>query len=139
MKGLRSLGNPELVTALVGAVVGLGAGVFVLFGPVYATVGGGTSSDGVTVETSRTASLVSVGLQPLTAVVLGVAMLASMGIGMGGLLHARRGAQVGRAMLAISTVVLLAIAVLGALSIGPFLLPSVLLGFVALAAGSPPT
>ncbi len=89
-------------------------------------------------STFGTESLLQAGLDPVTAVVLAVALAASIGIGLGAILHVRGGAPVGRGLVAVSTVTLVVVAVLGALSIGIFLLPSVALGFLALAAGATP-
>jgi hypothetical protein len=129
----------ESVAALVASVMGVAAVLFVLWGPLYSLESSGLSSDGTVTSTTGTASLLQVGLDPVTAVVLAVALLASLGIGLGGVVHARTGATLGRGLVAASTVALLVVAILGALSIGIFLLPSLALGFVALAAGTIPT
>jgi hypothetical protein len=128
----------ELVAALLAAVLGAGAVLFVLLGPLYATQGGSASSDGTVTSVSGSASLLEAGLDPLTATIFAMAVLAAVGIGLGGVLHVRRGWTAGRALLAISTAALFGVAVLGILSIGVFLMPSTLLGVVALAAGTPP-
>lgn len=128
----------ESVTALVASALGVAAVLFVLWGPLYSLESSGFSSDGTVTSTTGTASLLQVGLDPVTAVVLAVALLASLGIGLGGVVHARTGAGLGRGLVAASVVALLVVAILGALSIGIFLLPSLALGFVALAAGARP-
>lgn len=128
----------EVAAALVAAVLGVAAVPFVLWGPLYTLESSGVSSDGTATHSVATESLLQAGLDPVTAVVLGVALFASLGIGLGAALHARTGAAVGRRLVAASTVALVVVAILGALSIGIFLLPSVGLGFVALAAGARP-
>ncbi len=133
----RSLIEP--VAALLAAVLGVIAVVFVLFGPLYSIAGSSASSDGTVTHSFGTESLIGAGLDPVTAVVLAVALAGSVGIGLGGVLHARTGERFGRVIGAVSVLALLIVAILGALSIGIFLLPSVALGFVALAAGASPS
>lgn len=128
----------EVATALVATALGVAAVLFVLFGPLYTLESSTVSSDGSVTSIFGSESLLQAGLDPLTAVVLAVALLASIGIGLGAVLHARSGAAVGRGLVATSTVALVVVAILGALSIGIFLLPSMALGFVALAAGARP-
>lgn len=136
MSQRRRRGLIEVATALGAMALGVAAVLFVLFGPLYTLESSAVTSDGLVTNTFGSESLLQAGLDPITAVVLGVALLASLGIGLGAILHAHTGAAVGRGLVAISTVTLVVVAILGALSIGIFLLPSVALGFVALAAGA---
>jgi len=133
----RSLIEPA--TGIVAGTLGVTAVLFVLVGPLYSFESAGASSDGTVTTTFGTESLLKAGLDPITAVVLAVAVLSSVGIALGAILHARTGARFGRVLGAVSVLALLIVAILGALSIGIFLLPSVALGFVALAAGASPS
>jgi hypothetical protein len=139
MSNQHSRSQIETATGLAAGVLGVGAVLFVLGGPLYSVASSGVASDGTVSHTFGTETLLQAGLDPVTAVVLGVALLASVGIGLGAVLHARTGASFGRGVVAVSTVALIVVAILGALSIGIFLLPSVGLGFVALAAGARPS
>jgi hypothetical protein len=104
----------------------IGALLFVLFGPVYSTATG--NSDGT--QTTGTASLVQVGLSPLTAVIFGIIGGIALGVLLAAI-FAARGSAVARTLLWILTFSFLPFVLLGIFSIGPLIFPGFLFAFVA--------
>jgi hypothetical protein len=119
------LARIELGLGIASAVLGCVAVAFAFFGPGYC------SSDPTPVCVS-VAEEQGLGTFLPLLVIFG---LLFAGIAFGAANHARCGSRGGLALLVLATALLLALMLLSILSIGIFLLPSVLLAFIALVVG----
>lgn len=119
------VGKIELGLGIASAVLGCVAVAFAFFGPGYC------SSDPTPVCVSVVEEQGLGTFLPL----LTIFGLLFAGIAFGAATHARRGSRGGLALLGLCTVLLLALTFLSILSIGVFLLPSLLLAFIALVLG----
>ena len=113
----------ESISGLLATLLGLLVLAYMLFGPVYQ----GISSSGQ----SGTASLLQVGIQPVTALILGLLALALIGVTVSVLRHRRTEGNRWRIVLGVSAVVIIAFTLLALPSIGLFMLPSALLALLA--------
>jgi hypothetical protein len=104
------------------ALLGLLALAYVLFGPLYQ----GTSSSGQ----SETASLLQLGIHPISLVAFGIFLLALIGVVVSAVLHSSTEENKWRIMLGGSVIVILAFTLLTLPGIGLFILPSAFLALV---------
>lgn len=79
-----------LVLAIIALLAGWGALGFMVFGPAYSTAGTGVDSTGVTTHSTGTASLLQVGLSPMTIFFLGLFAAAYLAVVIGAWLVVRR-------------------------------------------------
>ncbi len=128
MKLLRVL---EAITATLAMLAGLVALGILLFAPSYTgeTCQSSSDSPAVTCTTSSTTLLEINGAGVLVA--LAIFALLLLGIGITGVWHSRRNAPGVQVALWVLTASLTAFTLLAILSIGTFLLPSVVLALVA--------
>jgi hypothetical protein len=120
-------GRWAIVLAAVALVLGWAAILFTLFGPTYSYVEATLSESGVQTSQSGSRSLIEVGLNPLTLVVLvaiGIAYL----LVLGGAIRSAQGRSSGRRMMAAAIAPVVAI---NAISMGLVLLAPATLTAVA--------
>lgn len=136
---MRTLRRIEGLSGALAGILGFAALLVVIFAPLgmygststtTITPGSGPSTGGG-VTTGRSVSLAETGISATTAYFLAFMALAILGIGVGAVLHSRTRSNAWRALLWLATAVLLVGVVVAILSVGPFLLPSLLLALVA--------
>jgi hypothetical protein len=115
----------EALCGLLAALLGGFALIFILFGPLYHFSG----SSGA----SGSASLLQVGIEPVTVVIFCLLLLALIGEAVGAILHSRTARGSWLALLWGSTAVIGLVNLLSLLSIGVFLLPITLCALIACA------
>ncbi len=113
----------EAACGLLAALFGLSGLAYALFGPTYSFA----NSSGQ----SGTASLVQVGIQPVTLIILGILVLGFIGVAAGAVVHSRTGGSGWRVVLWVSTAFLVILTFLSLLSIGVLLLPGTLFALLA--------
>jgi hypothetical protein len=121
-EGMGNLQRFEAACGLLAALFGLLGLAYALFGPTYNfanSFGHGTTS------------LVQVGIQPVTLIILGILVLGLICVAAGAVAHSRTGGSRWRVMLWVSTAVLVALTFLSLLSIGVLLLPGTLFALLA--------
>jgi len=137
----------ERLYGVTSGILGVAALLFILFGPLYGTassvaVPSSCDSSGVctttptSTETHGTASLLQMGLEPITAMILSILLLCLLAIALSAVLHSSWRQSGWLVVLWIGAVLTLCIAALGTLSIGIFILPSGLLALVAAVLGT---
>lgn len=128
------------IERLAGIAAGLSGAamlVFALYGPTGSSTSTEVRSDGTTVTSSGTSSLVaSQDLSLVLLVFLALIALALFGVAFGAHMHADSGTTEAYGLLWISTIMLGCGALLSIFSIGLFFVPAVLLALVACIAGS---
>lgn len=135
---MRTSRRLELISGLASGIIGLLIVGYMLFGPFYHTETGRctTSSAGTTcASTSGSASLLQVGIDPITILYLSILSLALLGVAVTTLLHSRLGTGVWQWCVWITTILLVITAIAG-FSLAIFMLPSVLLALVAAVAST---
>jgi hypothetical protein len=129
--------GPEVLAGLGAAGAGLAGVGVILFGPLQSAAASSISGGTIVEGAVQPASLAAGGLLPRTVIVLGAAAALSVIIAVAAVVHARRRVTSARRVLAVAVIALGAIALLGAFTIGIFLLPAVGLGVAAWLVGSP--
>jgi hypothetical protein len=135
---MSTLQRIEGVCGAFASILGLAALLVAIFAPlgiygststILVTPGSGPGTGGMT--TTRPVSLAETGI-PATAVsFLVLIALVIPGIGVSAILHSRTHSDAWRAILWLTTALLLVGVVVAILSVGPFLLPGLLLALVA--------
>ncbi|HEX7265279.1 MAG TPA: hypothetical protein VF383_13980 [Candidatus Dormibacteraeota bacterium] len=119
------------VLGILAAISGLAAILFVLFGPTYST--GTCDSNGVC--TTGTASLIQVGLAPVTAMFFAFMVMLLVAVACAGLLVATGRTLAGLVILIVGFVFLVG-ATVGTFAFGPAIVPTDLLTFAAVIAAA---
>jgi len=121
----------ELTLAVGATLLGL-AGLFVaLTAPLYQTSSMTITTEGERVSEQGTASVLEVGVEPRAIVFLGAAVTALIFVSLGAYLQTRRGMRAGRWLLWAAVIFLAGFALLGAMTIGLFMLPGLLLAIIS--------
>jgi len=120
---MNTLRRFEAVCGFLAALLGFLSLAYILFGPTYNFVGSSGQRG--------TTNLLQVGIQPITVAFFCLFSLELIGVATGAVLHSRTGENGWRALLWISTLVMVAFTTLALLSIGVFLLPSTLFALFA--------
>jgi len=128
----------ESVAGIAAAVLGWTLLLVFLFGPVYATQTATIGPNGAVASPPRTVSLVEVGLEPRAGLALALAAVLFGLVFAGAVVHARTGRRSARAAVGLATIALVVLALLGAATIGPWLLPAIILAVLAWALGGRP-
>jgi hypothetical protein len=118
----------ETVAGLGAGAAGLAGLVAVLLAPLWTSATSTIGTGGVLDAVAQPSNLLAVGLLPRTAIFFVAAALLSGVIAGSALAHARRGGRTPSRILGLSVIGLGAVAVLGAFTVGLFLLPAVGLG-----------
>jgi len=125
----------ELVAGIMAAVVGWLALAIVAWGPLYETRSSTVTPGGALESTTAVLNLAAVGISNRTIVVLvGTAILLAV-IAVGAILHVRFRVRWAHWAVGLAAIGLAAVSVLGAFSIGPFLVPALGLALLAWWAG----
>jgi hypothetical protein len=127
----------ELGTAFASTILGwVGLAAF-LSGPLYASASASVSADGVVVNSSSKESLLRVALSPQSAAILATIALLFGLISVSAIVRVRtRRHSAWRALVAV-VVVLVALVALGAMTVGLWLVPGVVLALVVVRLGRP--
>ncbi|WP_069804522.1 hypothetical protein [Thermogemmatispora onikobensis] len=135
---MRTLQRIEGLSGAFASLLGLAGLLVVIFAPlgtygrtstIVVTPGSGPGTAGPT--TTRSVSLVATGISATAAYFLAFIALVILGIGISAIVHSQTHSNAWRAILWLTTALLLAGVVVAILSVGPFLLPSLLLALVA--------
>jgi hypothetical protein len=119
----------EAVCGLITTLLGLVTLGYVLFGPLYSYA----SSNGE----YGTENMIAAGIQSQGIVFLSLLFLATIGVGVGAVLHSRTQRKVWRVVLGFSAGIIVIGTLLGLASIGFFLFPCTFFAVITLMASSP--
>lgn len=121
----------ELIAGVMAAIVGWLALAIIVWGPLYESRSSVVGA-GLPINSGTTAlSLAAAGVTGRTAAVLVVTAVLFAVIGAGAIIHVRLGRRWAHRTIGLATLALAAVSVLGALSIGPLLLPGLALAILA--------
>lgn len=121
----------ESAAGIAAAVVGWTMLLILLAGPIYTTQTATIGPNGPIVSPPSTVSLIAIGLQPRTGLVFILAAVLFGIVLAGAVVHARTGRRGVRAATGLATIALVFLALIGAMSIGPWLLPGIVLAILA--------
>jgi hypothetical protein len=118
----------ETIAGIAAGLGGLAGVAAILVAPMWMTASSAIGAGGVLDGAAQPGNLLGVGLLPRTTIFLGAATILSIIVAGSAVVHGRRGGRTPSRVLGLSVVGLAAIAVLGAFTVGVFLLPAVALG-----------
>jgi hypothetical protein len=114
--------------SLIFGILGMG---YAIFGPIYQYASSTISPGGQSSSTSGTASLLQVGIQPITLIIFCILLLALFAAAIAALSHSRTRGWGWLIILWLSTGVIAIITLLAIFSVGMFFLPALLLALIA--------